>query len=64
MMQIDMTALGRLLAKRDVNLAEHPDLVAQVMALNEQLAATPDFTPGVMMSLLMAMLQTSEDEHS
>lgn len=55
MMQISMEAVADLLAEQGIEIGEHPDLVVQIMAANERLAAALDFTPDIMESLLMAL---------
>lgn len=62
MIQIDMKAIAHLLAEQGDDLANHPNLAAQIMVLNEKLAATPGFTVEVMMEMLTAMLNPPEDE--
>lgn len=62
MIQIDMKAIAHLLAERGDDLANHPDLAAQIMATNEKLAANPGFNIEVMEALTAALLKPLEDE--
>lgn len=61
MIQISIEKVAELFAEKGGNLDDHPDLAAQIMALNEQLAATPGFNMEVMREMLSILLSTTSD---
>jgi hypothetical protein len=59
--QLSLSKLGTLLAATGVDIAEHPDLAGQVMALNAKLADNPLLTAEMLHAMLTAVIVTDSD---
>ncbi len=61
MIQISLEKMAALMAENGVDIAEHPDLAAQVMAVNQQLAAMPGFDEATFRDMVSTLLSNIND---
>jgi len=61
MIQISLEKIRELYAKSGQDLADFPDQAAQIMQMNEQLAAHPEFDTNMFFELLNAVMSSVSD---